>query len=162
MRIFKYLMLFIAFGVMLGSCSKDDELELKTTGVASFSIKIEFDEESLNPEWLANLSGYYLHENKDVTIKGYEFWKELDTEVGVGNFWGTSFFSDDQPIQPSVHIEFDQKATGLHFTLKVKGEDGESVTPTGSVLLFKNEKLFKEFPISSQETKFVYTVPYTE
>lgn len=151
----KYLFVFLALSVLLGACSKEDDPAPQEENLATYSIKIEFDKTTLNPEWTINLSGYYYHQNKDLEIKGYEFWKELDTEVGVNNFYGTSYFSDDQLIKPSILIEFDQKAKGLHFTLKVKGEEEEVIKPAGKVFLLKESKPFKEYSIS-QETSFVH------
>lgn len=158
----RHLFLLLTFGILFGSCSKEDDSSPATSDlpVAFFSIKIQFDELGFNPEWIVNLSGYYYHKNKDLTIEGYQFWKELDTEMGVNNFYGTSFFSEDQLIQQNIHIEFDQKASGLHFTLMVKENDRDIIKPSGKVILFKNNERFKEFPIS-RETMFAYTLPFS-
>lgn len=151
MRKFKYLLLFIAFGVMLGACSKDDEpiLEDEETGqnLAYYSLKIEFDEESLNPEWTMEMKGsYMLHKSKDLTITGYDFEKELDESLESIERYSTYFTAGSKPVTNNVHIESNQKSETIMFTMLLDNVD-ENETPKGTVFVLKDGKVVKEVPI---------------
>ena len=150
MRIFKYLLLFIAFGVMLGACSKDDDpiLEGEETGqnLAYYSLKIEFDEESFNPEWTMEIKGsYMLHKSKDLTITGYDFEKELDEFLESIERYSTYFTAGSKPVT-NFDIESNQKSETIMFTMLLDNVD-ENETPKGTVFVLKDGKVVKEVPI---------------
>ena len=150
MRIFKYLLLFIAFGVMLGACSKDDDpiLEGEETGqnLAYYSLKIEFDEESFNPEWTMEIKGsYMLHKSKDLTITGYDFEKELDEFLESIERYSTYFTAGSKPVT-NFDIESNQKSETIMFTMLLDNV-AENETPKGKVYVLKDGKVVKEVPI---------------
>src|SRR5699024_4352151 len=136
MKKIKYLFVFMAVGLLFGACSKDNtepdpEIEVDDLHFGKYSVKIEFDDDGFDPEWLIDFSGGIGSSEKKMEIEGHDFDVELDEEVLHMTFYTFHFESFMSVAKKEYLLNFKQKSAVLYFIMGINGV--EDISPSGKV-----------------------------
>lgn len=153
MKKIKYLFVFVAVGLLLGACSKDNaEPEPEIEDFGKYSVKVEFDEKGFDPEWLIDFTGAIGSSEKKMEIEGLDFDIEFEEDLSNTFFYSYHFESFQNKAKKEYHINFKQKSMVLSFTIAI--DDIDEITPSGKVKIYKDDKLVNSVNIRPLTTVF--------
>lgn len=150
MKIIKCLFLFLAMGLLLVACSKEnaDPLEADVATDASYgkySIRITFDDHGFDPEWLIDISGGTVQFEDKFDIEGLEFTSEIEEYSANKKIYNFLYESRGNKAAKKFEFKFKQKSLGVTAIMTINGV--EEISPSGKAEVFKEGHLVNSFDI---------------
>ena len=148
----KYLFVFVVVGLLLGACSKDsndvlDEYITNSPDYGLYSIKVEFDDQGFDPDWLIDFSGSALQYEDEFGIEGLSVISEVEKSSNNKNSYLFLFSSDDNKSEKTYNIKLKKKSLGINLIMTIN--EVEDIFPSGKVKVYKNGKQVNSFDIGT-------------
>ena len=147
----KYL--FMAFGLFFGACSKSnkeplDDIVSNDSNYGIYSVKIAFDDDSFDPEWLIDISGGTVQFEDKFDIEGLKFDAEIEKYSANNKTYNFLYESRENKAVKTLNFNFKQKTFGVSTIMTINKV--EEINPSGKAEVFKDGKLVNSFDIGTQ------------